>query len=70
MSFNFMAAITLCSDFGAQKNKVSYCKGLLTLDTALARGCGFRRKRRGIRMNDDSEKSVDTDPKRGPTLFC
>ena len=24
-SFNFMAAITICSDFGAQKNKVSYC---------------------------------------------
>ena len=25
MSFNFMAAITICSDFGAQKNKVSHC---------------------------------------------
>ena len=24
-SFNFMAAITICSDFGAQKNKVSHC---------------------------------------------
>ena len=24
-SFNFMAAVTTCSDFGAQKNKVSYC---------------------------------------------
>ena len=23
--FNFMAAITICSDFGAPKNKVSYC---------------------------------------------
>ena len=23
MSFNFMAAVTICSDFGAQKNKVS-----------------------------------------------
>ena len=22
-SFNFMAAVTICSDFGAQKNKVS-----------------------------------------------
>ena len=22
---NFMAAITICSDFGAQKNKVSHC---------------------------------------------
>ena len=22
MSFNFMAAVTICSDFGAQKNKV------------------------------------------------
>ena len=24
-SFNFMATITICSDFGAQKNKVSHC---------------------------------------------
>ena len=24
-SFNFMAALTICSDFGAQKNKVSHC---------------------------------------------
>ena len=23
MSFNFLAAVTICSDFGAQKNKVS-----------------------------------------------
>ena len=25
MSFNFMAAVTICSDFGAQENKVSHC---------------------------------------------
>ena len=25
VSFNFMAAVTICSDFGAQENKVSYC---------------------------------------------
>ena len=24
-SFNFMAAVTVCSDFGAQENTVSYC---------------------------------------------
>ena len=24
-SFNFMAAVTICSDFGAPQNKVSYC---------------------------------------------
>ena len=24
-SFNFMAAVTICSDFGAQKNKVWHC---------------------------------------------
>ena len=24
-SFNYMAAVTICSDFGAQKNKVSHC---------------------------------------------
>ena len=24
-SFNFMAAVTICSDFGAQENKVSHC---------------------------------------------
>ena len=23
--FNFMTAVMICSDFGAQKNKVSYC---------------------------------------------
>ena len=23
--FNFMAAVTICSDFGAPQNKVSYC---------------------------------------------
>ena len=25
MSFNFMAAVTICSDFGAPQNKVSHC---------------------------------------------
>ena len=25
VSFNFIAAVTICSDFGAQENKVSYC---------------------------------------------
>ena len=25
MSFNYMAAVTICSDFGAQTNKVSNC---------------------------------------------
>ena len=25
MSFNFMAAVTICSDFGAQENKVYHC---------------------------------------------
>ena len=25
MSFNFMAAVTICSDFGAPKNKVCHC---------------------------------------------
>ena len=24
-SLNFMAAVTICSDFGAQKNKISQC---------------------------------------------
>ena len=24
-SFNFMAAVSICSNFGAQENKVSYC---------------------------------------------
>ena len=24
-SFNFMAAVTICSDFGAQENKIYYC---------------------------------------------
>ena len=25
MSFNFMASVTVCTDFGAQENKVSHC---------------------------------------------
>ena len=25
MSFNFLAAVTICSEFGAQENKVSDC---------------------------------------------
>ena len=25
VSFHFMAAVTICSDIGAQKNKVSHC---------------------------------------------
>ena len=25
MSFNFMAAVTICSDFGAPQNKICYC---------------------------------------------
>ena len=25
VSFNFMAAVTICCDFGAQENKVNYC---------------------------------------------
>ena len=25
LSFNFMAAVTVCSDFGAQENKISHC---------------------------------------------
>ena len=25
MSFNFMAAVNICSDFGAPKNKVCHC---------------------------------------------
>ena len=24
-SFNFMDAVTVCNDFGAQENKISYC---------------------------------------------
>ena len=30
-SFNFMAAVTICSDFGAQKSKVSHCFTQVTL---------------------------------------
>jgi len=25
VSFNFMAVVTICSDFGAQENKVCHC---------------------------------------------
>ena len=30
-SFNFMAAVTICSDFGAQENKVSHCFHCFTI---------------------------------------
>ena len=43
MSFNFMAAITICSDFGAQENKVvtgsivspSICHEVIGLDVLI-----------------------------------
>ena len=42
MSFNFMAAVTICSDFGAQENKVSVsivslsiCHGVMGLDAMI-----------------------------------
>ena len=30
-SFNFMAAVTICTDFGAPQNKVSHCFHCLTI---------------------------------------
>ena len=43
MSFNFMAAATFCSDFGAQENKVCHCfltfgliNDMQTLDQAVS----------------------------------
>ena len=35
VSFNFMATITICSDFGAQENKVCHC---LPISTSVAMG--------------------------------
>ena len=39
-SFNFMAAITICSDFGAQKNKVSHCFPCFPINLPWSDGTG------------------------------
>ena len=36
MSFNFMVAVTICSDFGAQENKVCHLEG--TVEVNLEKG--------------------------------
>ena len=39
-SFNFMAAVTICSDFGAQENKVSHCFHCFTIYLSWSDGTG------------------------------
>ena len=39
--FNFMAAVTICSDFGAQENKVSHCFHCLFIYLLWGDGTGF-----------------------------
>ena len=39
MSFNFMAAVTICSDFGAQENKICHCLHRLEEDGTSLMGC-------------------------------
>ena len=39
VTFNFMAIITICSDFGAQKNKVSHCFHCFYLPWSDGTGC-------------------------------
>ena len=34
MSFNFMAAVTICSDFGGQENKVCHCYSIFASSVA------------------------------------
>ena len=40
VSFNFMAAITICSDFGAPKNKVSHCFHCFPIYLSCSNGTG------------------------------
>ena len=40
-SFNFMAAVTICSDFGAPKNKVSHCFHCFSIYLPLNGGTGY-----------------------------
>ena len=40
MSFNFMAAVTICSDFGAQDNKVCHCFHCFPIYLPLSNGTG------------------------------
>ena len=40
MPFNFMAAVTICSDFGAQENRVFHCFLLFPRLFAMKYGTG------------------------------
>ena len=40
-SFNFMAAVTICSDFGAQENKVCHCFHCFPIYLLLSDGTAF-----------------------------
>ena len=51
MSVNFMAAVTICSDFGAQKNKVSHCFPI-HLPWSDGTGCTFTwREKRSYKLS-------------------
>ena len=39
-SYNFMAAVTICSDFGAQENKVCHCFHCFPIDMPWSDGTG------------------------------
>ena len=39
MSFNFMAIVTICGDFGAQENKICHCLHRLEKDGPSLMGC-------------------------------
>ena len=41
-SFNFMAAVTICSDFGAPKNKVSHCFHCFPIYLPWSDGTGYQ----------------------------
>ena len=40
MSFNFMVAVTVCSDFGDQENKMFYCFHFFLFNLPLSGGIG------------------------------
>ena len=53
MSSNFMAAVTICSDLGAQENKVCHCFHCVPIYLSLSDGTRCLRNISNLRYVDD-----------------
>ena len=59
-SLNLMAAITICSDFGAPKDKVSYCFHCFPIYFPWSDGTGCQKSERDYFLNpEDSRRPVE-----------